>query len=178
MWCSLVTHHMRAQTQFQTQSRRVDTKRVEPPRDERWHLQALRIQRARQRLDRPLRLQRYEILRTHDLSSPAATLRLWHNRSADSFDSIGQFPRKMAEIPKKIARIPDNAIARISVKCVLNPCLWFMGVVTLPSLCVAAWSDGVVQIVCLAVAWIPIAVFAAGFCYFAITDPDRLRSED
>jgi hypothetical protein len=51
------------------------------------------------------------------------------------------------------------------------------GVVTVPALILAAVGPGALRTPLLIIASIPVAIYAIGFLYFMLTDPDRLQSE-
>ena len=67
---------------------------------------------------------------------------------------------------------------RLRVRSALNPFLWLAGVVTLPSLGVAAVTVGLVQYAAIALAATPVAVCVFVGLRFAFTEPDKLRSEE
>ena len=77
----------------------------------------------------------------------------------------------------RLSSFAQEAATRLRVRSALNPALWFCGIVFPISLIVAYLSSGMVQIVALIFAAIPILVVATGFLYFMKNDPDKLQSE-
>lgn len=84
----------------------------------------------------------------------------------------------MTDIIERLTQLAEHAVARIKFSSVLNPTLWIAGITTPASLYAVSSTTGPVQIAVLTLAFIPMAVFVFGFLYFAITNPDKLRSED
>lgn len=76
-----------------------------------------------------------------------------------------------------VLRATQNAVIDLKVNTGLNPSLWMCGVVTIPSLIVAALGPESMRNPCLWIAAVPVAIYAIGFLYFMLRDPDRLQSE-
>jgi hypothetical protein len=82
-----------------------------------------------------------------------------------------------SEVFEKIARFSREAAVSLNVRSAVNPCLWLCAVISVPALVGACFTSGVIQDALLVFAAIPLVIFAVGYIYFMITDPDKLQSE-
>ena len=83
----------------------------------------------------------------------------------------------MADILSRLTHLAEHAISRLKVRSALNSCLWLVGIVTPTSLLAAMVTTGPTRAACLCLGCAPVALFAIGFLYFMVRDPDKLRSE-
>ena len=77
----------------------------------------------------------------------------------------------------KLNHLWQSAVARIRLGSALEPSLWLTFIVLLFSTIGAIFARGVAQIFLLGLAIIPLTLFAVGFIYLLIKDPDKLRSQ-
>lgn len=82
-----------------------------------------------------------------------------------------------SEVFERIARFAQEAAVSLNVRSAVNPCLWLCAVISVPALTAACFVAGTLQTMLLILASIPIVIFAIGYVYFMITDPDKLQSE-
>lgn len=70
-----------------------------------------------------------------------------------------------------------EAASRLTVKSALNPVLWTLGIVEIPSITAAMILDETPWWL-IVVIFFPLALFGFGFLYLLINDPDKLQSEE
>jgi hypothetical protein len=78
---------------------------------------------------------------------------------------------------ERLSTVAHDAVTRLNVRSALNPVLWLCGIIVPVSIVGALLSSGTAQIALLALATAPVLVFAGGYTYFMIKDPDKLQSE-
>jgi hypothetical protein len=78
----------------------------------------------------------------------------------------------------RLSSFAQQAVASVKVKSALNPCLWLCAFVMPISLAGMYLSTGAIQVAFVAAFFTPLLVFAIGFIYFMIVNPDKLRSEE
>lgn len=69
------------------------------------------------------------------------------------------------------------AVNRLKVRSALNPALWMVGVISVPSLGASTLLNGAAQFIVLTTAVIPVIVACFMLVWFTLTDPNKLRSE-
>lgn len=84
----------------------------------------------------------------------------------------------MPEIFERLTRLAEQALSRLRVSSALNPCLWLCALAIPFGIVGAIWTTGIVQIACLTLVFIPVAIFAIAYMYFMFVSPDKLRSEE
>ncbi|TGL45975.1 hypothetical protein [Leptospira perdikensis] len=85
----------------------------------------------------------------------------------------------MADILKMLTRASSTATARIKNKSALNPILWLIGIVTLPSFGLTVIINTLwLQIFFVCIGGLPILIAIFSYIYFMFTSPDYLRSEE
>jgi hypothetical protein len=85
----------------------------------------------------------------------------------------------MPELLQILSQFTENAISRLTVRSVLNPCLWLAGLTMPFGLAMTLFSSTYfLQVTGVVLAFFPLILFGIGFVYFMLTDPDKLRSED
>lgn len=84
----------------------------------------------------------------------------------------------LPQIVEKLTRTAEHAVGRLKVSTALNSVLWLCGIICPLGMLTACYVQGWVQIAILTLTFLPILLFATGFLYFLLRDPDKLRSED
>lgn len=83
----------------------------------------------------------------------------------------------MVDSLSRLAQLAENSIAQLSVRSALNSTLWLSGVTVPFGLLGTVLTVAPVQWFMVALMMIGPTTSVAGFAYFALTDPDKLRSE-
>lgn len=77
----------------------------------------------------------------------------------------------------RLSTVAHEAVTRLNVRSALNPVLWLCGIIVPTSIIAALLSSGAAQFALIALAAAPVLVFAVGYVYFMLNDPDKLQSE-
>ena len=83
----------------------------------------------------------------------------------------------MVDPLSRLAKLAEKSVALIDVRSALNSPLWLSGVTCPVGLVGAIFAEPPVHLFMVGFMFIAPITAAAGFAYFALTDPDKLRSE-
>ena len=70
-----------------------------------------------------------------------------------------------------------EAASRLTVKSALNPVLWTLGIIEIPSIAAAIILKETPWWL-IVIMFFPLGIFAFGFIYLLFKDPDKLQSEE
>lgn len=70
-----------------------------------------------------------------------------------------------------------SAAFQLNVKSALNPILWALGIITVPSIIVSLFATGGAQVALIILAFVPAVTFVISYLLLLFRDPDKLQSE-